>query len=250
MHRTLPLPSIVRITNLNNHASVLVRVNDRGPSDTSRLIDVSQPVAEYLNFSKTSVTPVQVELMVAESHALKKQLQQKSQNEKKIIHQQTVKQTEKVYTGGETVINADDILYPGMSQQDIQKLKVSQSSNQPVMPKTQKTIIKQSISNDNDIVYSGKTDMAEIKPYHPVKLYNMPTESYYIQIGAFSQQESVDKIKRKLATYPHLFVQDKTKNGRTLHQVRIGPFESSEVAQKTLDKVHRSGYVESKIIYE
>ena len=50
MHRTLPLPSVVRITNLNNHASVLVRVNDRGPYDNARLIDVSEPVAKYLNF--------------------------------------------------------------------------------------------------------------------------------------------------------------------------------------------------------
>ncbi len=249
MHRTLPLPSIVRITNLNNHASVLVRVNDRGPNDSSRLIDVSQPVAEYLNFSKTTVTPVQVELMVAESRALKKQLQEKEKN--KVVHHTTFKTQKTLNSGGETVINADDILYPGMSKQNIQQLKVSQTSRESKIESTSQNASTQTLLDDNEIIYSGVDEINYQQPNdYTHSSYSLPIESYYIQIGAFSQQSSIDKIKLNLMGYSNLFVQDKTTNGRTLHHVRVGPFGSYESAQKTLDKIHRSGYVESKIIQE
>lgn len=60
-HPTLPLPSYVRITNLANHRSMIVRVNDRGPYERSRLIDVSERVAEALEFHRRGTTQVRVE---------------------------------------------------------------------------------------------------------------------------------------------------------------------------------------------
>ena len=49
-HPTLPLPSYVRVTNLDNDRSLVVRVNDRGPYRHGRLIDVSERAAEMLGF--------------------------------------------------------------------------------------------------------------------------------------------------------------------------------------------------------
>ena len=49
-HPTLPLPSYVRVTNLANNRSIVVRVNDRGPYARDRLIDVSVKTAELLGF--------------------------------------------------------------------------------------------------------------------------------------------------------------------------------------------------------
>ena len=62
-HRTLPLPSIVRVTNLSNNKSAIVRVNDRGPFAKNRVIDVSQKVAEVLEFKNKGTADVKVELM-------------------------------------------------------------------------------------------------------------------------------------------------------------------------------------------
>ena len=62
-HRTLPLPSWVKITNLRNNKSVIARVNDRGPFAKSRIIDVSQKVAEKLGFKNQGTTEVRVELL-------------------------------------------------------------------------------------------------------------------------------------------------------------------------------------------
>jgi peptidoglycan lytic transglycosylase len=58
---TLPLPSYARVTNLANHRSIVVRVNDRGPYVGNRLIDVSVKTAKLLGFYGEGVTKVKVE---------------------------------------------------------------------------------------------------------------------------------------------------------------------------------------------
>ena len=62
-HRSLPLGSLVRVTNLRNHKSVVLRVNDRGPVPRNRIIDLSSAAASYLGFHKRGLAPVKVELL-------------------------------------------------------------------------------------------------------------------------------------------------------------------------------------------
>jgi rare lipoprotein A len=59
-HRTLPFGSQVRVTNLNNDKSVIVRINDRGPSARSRIIDLSRQAAQQLDMLRSGVAPVRV----------------------------------------------------------------------------------------------------------------------------------------------------------------------------------------------
>lgn len=60
-HPTLPIPSYVRVTNLRNQKSLIVRVNDRGPYHENRVIDVSVRAAKLLDFHRFGVTRVRVE---------------------------------------------------------------------------------------------------------------------------------------------------------------------------------------------
>ena len=59
-HRTLPFGSKVRITNLNNNNSVVVRINDRGPFVRGRIIDVSLAAARELDMVRSGVARVEV----------------------------------------------------------------------------------------------------------------------------------------------------------------------------------------------
>ena len=72
-HRTLPMPSVVRVTNLDN-GKVLpkVRINDRGPFAGNRIIDLSKKAAKELGFVNTGIARVKVEILENESreHAL------------------------------------------------------------------------------------------------------------------------------------------------------------------------------------
>ncbi|GAA6154440.1 septal ring lytic transglycosylase RlpA family protein [Pseudoteredinibacter isoporae] len=60
-HKTLPIPSYVRVTNHQNGRSVVVRVNDRGPFHGNRVIDLSYAAASKLGFAERGTAPVSVE---------------------------------------------------------------------------------------------------------------------------------------------------------------------------------------------
>ncbi|MBX9705273.1 MAG: septal ring lytic transglycosylase RlpA family protein, partial [Gammaproteobacteria bacterium] len=60
-NKVLPLPTYVRVTNLENHKQVIVRVNDRGPFHVNRIIDLSFAAAKKLDMIKTGTALVEVE---------------------------------------------------------------------------------------------------------------------------------------------------------------------------------------------
>jgi rare lipoprotein A len=63
-HKTLPLPSYARVTNLSNGKSVVVRINDRGPFKDNRIIDLSFAAAVKLGVKQTGTAPVEVRVIV------------------------------------------------------------------------------------------------------------------------------------------------------------------------------------------
>jgi rare lipoprotein A len=69
-HRTLPLPSMVRVTNLENGRALNVRINDRGPFARGRIIDMSRRAAQLLGFEQKGTAMVRVEILAEESIAM------------------------------------------------------------------------------------------------------------------------------------------------------------------------------------
>ncbi|MCC6719519.1 MAG: SPOR domain-containing protein [Acetobacteraceae bacterium] len=74
-HRTLQLPAIARLTNLENGRQVVVRINDRGPADPARLIGVTRRVAELLAAANPQAIRVRLQVLEAESRQLAAELQ-------------------------------------------------------------------------------------------------------------------------------------------------------------------------------
>ncbi|NRD72564.1 septal ring lytic transglycosylase RlpA family protein [Shewanella sp. VB17] len=66
-HKTLPLPSFVKVTNMSNHKEVIVRVNDRGPFHDDRIIDLSYAAAHKLDMLKTGTAQVKIEVIYIEN---------------------------------------------------------------------------------------------------------------------------------------------------------------------------------------
>ncbi len=62
-HKTLPFGTVLRVVNLRNHKSVVVRVNDRGILSKDRVIDLSYAAADELGMIKTGVAPVKLEIL-------------------------------------------------------------------------------------------------------------------------------------------------------------------------------------------
>jgi len=62
-HKTLPLPCKIKVTNLRNGRSAVLRVNDRGPFIGERMLDVTTGVAKDLGFHKSGLCPVRIEVL-------------------------------------------------------------------------------------------------------------------------------------------------------------------------------------------
>ena len=71
-HKTLPMPSVVRVTNLDNGKSLVVRINDRGPYVTGRIIDMSRAGARLLGFKDDGIARVRVQLLTEQTLRLEK----------------------------------------------------------------------------------------------------------------------------------------------------------------------------------
>lgn len=62
-HKTLPMNTVVKVTNLNNSKEVIVRINDRGPFVQGRIIDLSKSAANKINMIATGTAPVKVQVI-------------------------------------------------------------------------------------------------------------------------------------------------------------------------------------------
>lgn len=67
-HKTLPIPTMVKVTNLDNGQHVTLRINDRGPFHDNRLIDLSYAAAKALGYSDQGIAPVVVEALDELNH--------------------------------------------------------------------------------------------------------------------------------------------------------------------------------------
>lgn len=86
-HRTLPLPSYVEVTNLDNNKKVIVRVNDRGPFKSKRIIDLSWAAARALDYDKKGLANVHIRLVQAPGvNAMSQKNQLAEYKTKKVIN--------------------------------------------------------------------------------------------------------------------------------------------------------------------
>jgi len=88
-HKNLPLPTYLKVTNLANNKSVIVRANDRGPFHQNRIIDLSYSAAYKLDMLKTGTATVKITAITEFDNKIKKGAQQTA----KLTAKQTTKQT-------------------------------------------------------------------------------------------------------------------------------------------------------------
>lgn len=222
-HRTLPLPSLVRVTNLENGRSLVVRVNDRGPFAHSRILDVSRRTAQLLGFDQQGTARVRVEILPQESMALKQQLNGTS-----------VAATEgppPPNAAPRSQVSAETLPAPGSKDQpkpvspSPQQVKVAASS--PILPPP------------------NVQKVSEVVQLRPVK----PTQMF-IQAGAFAKYDNANRLGAKLSPVgPIVLSQVETKEG-TLFRVRVGPIPTLQEADSMLEKVINSGFPSARLVVD
>lgn len=236
-HRTLQMPSLVRVTNLENGKSVIVRVNDRGPFARNRVIDLSSRAASLLEMKGRGTAKVRLDVLTQESLQI-------AQAAKSGINTKgyEIAANEGTYgVRGNATVVAD--LTPEPVPMDLPPVKVA-SVRQEVLetapsPETGiKTAVPGHIKNGDFYPEPVVTEM-------PVR----PT-SIYVQAGAFSIQENADRLAKGLAGFGTTNVSSALVHGTQFYRVRIGPIGSVEAADGLLAKVVAQGNPNARIVVE
>ena len=155
-HKTLPIPTYLRVTNLRNGHKVIVRVNDRGPFHGNRVLDVSYAAAVKLGFDKQGTAPVNIEAI-----------------DPVVWHQERMRA-------------------------------------------------------ENPTVAGREVKEGEL----------------YLQVAAFSQLASAQRLKQQLATQtsqPIVILRD-TRKSPNIHKVQIGPIKGIDVAQQIKQDLQAKGH--------
>ncbi len=224
-HRTLPMPSIVRVTNLENGRSIVVRVNDRGPFANNRIIDMSHRGADMLGFIGKGTARVQVEIMAAESRAVAEQAKRGSPAAKTIpVVVASSAPRDKVES---TDIPPPSSPPPAPEKSEVPVYPPSAAKTHPVPPPTDEQLREQKV---------------KVFPVHATKMY--------IQAGAFSVYDNAERLKNKMSSLGNASISAAQIGGREVYRVRLGPVGSVEESDSLLDKAIAAGFTESRIVVE
>ncbi|MGB0749767.1 MAG: septal ring lytic transglycosylase RlpA family protein [Magnetospiraceae bacterium] len=213
-HKTLPLPSIVRVTNLENGRSVEVRVNDRGPFAHGRIIDLSYKAAQVLGFVNQGTAKVRVQNVTHKSLALARG-----------------DQSPQVVEGSGIVVESDP------------KPKVQVAA----LPGPDSGDTRSDASPAGFPVEVNEVEADTTPSMLPVG----PT-SIFVQVGAFSQKGNADRLARKLESLvatPQIS-QITRPDGLTFYRVRLGPLVSVDAADSVLAQVMNIGHPEARIVVD
>ena len=188
-HKTLPLPSIVRVTNLEN-GKVLsdIRINDRGPFARGRIIDLSKAAAKELDFLKEGIARVRVEILEDES----RKLASGSKNSVNKVESAEIKEIKKREFSNHSDLKLENS--PKIKEND--KKEDNLSSENSIL-KDAPLAIQVGAFNDHRNAKSLIEKLSEFKAYIVREFVN-ETYFYRVRIGPIESIDIAYSIKKKL----------------------------------------------------
>ena len=211
-HQTLQLPSIARITNLENGLQVTVRINDRGPATPHRLVEVTRRTAALLQFAHDDGVRVRLEILPAESHA-----------------------------AVDAVPGA-----PKLNLAAAPVIAVQQSELPPPGSTSRPTAIGEPIAPEE---HAPTVAPIERLPETVTRVAASPGR-LFIQLGTFQSHAYADIQRAKVAALGASIVSTSQGRRQSSYRVVIGPLGSVEQADKVLDQVLRAGVTDAHIVVE
>ncbi len=217
-HPTLPMPTLARVTNLDNGRSVVVRINDRGPFSGGRLLDVSRRAAQMLAFERQGTAKVRVQVLADESKAIAA-----------AARRYGPAQAAKAYANS---------TYAAAPVEPVVQKRVPASKPYvpPQMPPPEK------VASDE----KAKAVELPVVTQVPVKA----NPQIYVQAGAFTVAENAQKLQKELHGFGAVKVDLAVINATKFYRVRIGPVASVDKAQSLMRQVAQSGVPQPRIVVD
>ncbi len=239
-HRTLQMPSVLRVTNIENGQSTIVRVNDRGPFARARILDVSRAAAEELGMVGNGTARVRVEQLEMESQAMK----QIALNGGGADEQRSA--LEKYVAGrrGPPAVVATAQATPPPSQTPTVTVYPSNPRSPAVTP-MEASGGAGAAAPSAGTFGNGRPTVASIAS---AATSPQPAGGFYIQTGAFSTVGNAEKQRGLVTSYGSTEISPASSGGREVYRVRLGPYSTQEAAGMVADRLRRSGYGDARVV--
>ena len=215
-HRTLPMPVNVRVTNLENGRSIIVRVNDRGPYAKGRIIDLSERAATLLGYIQNGTARVRVTYVG------------RADLNGGLPAEETPPEIARAVPAAPTAkVDSDALaIVPGA----------------PIEPPVQTAALPAPVE-------TAPTPVASQEPTGQVTKVPVPTITHlYVQVGAFSNLQNAKRLLAHLGG--DLRISTFQRGGQTLYRVRTGPLDTTTDADASLARISAQGANDAHIVVD
>ena len=245
-HATLPLPTNVRVTNLDNGRSLVVRVNDRGPFHDGRIIDLSARSAELLGFKGAGTARVRVQVLgpptvpdfaIAKAEPPPVPMPAPPPPTQPVAKPQEPKPSETVSIAMAPIANPEGELFSVVSEL------------RPI-PDPPPKLTSAAMKRASEIAAAAAALL--ISPAAAAEAPPSPIAAagYYVQAGTFADSANADALYRSLKAFGRAAIVPSESNGRWLYRVRIGPIASREEAGGILQDLMSRGITDAQVLSE
>ena len=209
-HKTLPMPSKVRVTNLTNGRSLIVVINDRGPFVNGRIIDLSRRASQLLGFEKNGLAMVRIQSVSENGVLFVAKRLDTSAEEQKLVQAVPAIQV----AVSELTVPDGAIVSP---PREVKPLATNTNT--------------EAITKENETLSVGASD-------------------FFVQVGAFLQEGNASTLSGRLSLFGPVRVIPAELEGRTYYRVRLGPVFDVDEADALLQRLISSGYGEAHLVFE
>lgn len=217
-HPTLPMPTLARVTNLDNGRSLVVRINDRGPFAGGRMIDVSRRASQMLGFEKLGTAKVRVQVLADESKAISA-----------ASRRYGATQAAKAYANS---------TYAAAPVTPVATRRVP--SSRPYTPP--EPLPPEPVPSDD------RSRPVELPVMTQVAV--KPNPQIYVQAGAFTVAENAQKLQKELRGIGQVGVNYAVVKDVTFYRVRLGPYADATQAHGALRRVADAGVPGARIVVD
>ena len=214
-HKTLPMPSVVRVTNLDNGKSLVVRINDRGPFVAGRIIDLSREAARLIGYKDKGIARVRVQILPEETLRL-----------------------EKLGKAGQFPLlnEGDDAPKPEVTAAKQPSVKLTART-------TRSTATRQT-SGQSSVELLTQARKGLVLQTEPI------ATQIWVQIGAFHSETNAQNMLEKMKSLSEGRISEGQKDGKRLYRVQLGPAQTVQSADALLRRALQQGYNGANIIVD
>jgi len=231
-HKSLPIPTYVKVTNLANNRHVIVRVNDRGPFHKGRIIDLSYAAASKLDMLKQGTSQVRVEA----------------------INPQTWQQNNIANAPSKASAKAVSLAKNVDQEREAITQFLMTSANKPIVVDNLKpAAINKAVApaiNSAQLSLIKEPNIESVDKVQPVtkKVKTKPRSDryraiHYVQVGVYSTEEAAHAVTLKVNEYDlPVLISEVTRRGKYLFKVVLGPVKSRSKTRELTEELAQNGF--------